>query len=201
MANATTKLDTKALGFTWPKLERVQGDAKRLEEEQAATINRLNEIRQELQAAESADRDAYAAALLEGKDEPKTSKAEKLGAEQEALERRREALNSALQKLASRQTALMRENRTAWQGEVLDRMPDAQRRIEEAGRELLAAASEVNSLASLHDWIGQPERGYRRKTPAGKVTLNHQQFEALPIVQALMAQAARIGIRRPDEAA
>lgn len=198
---STTKLDTKELGFNWPKLERVQGDARRLEEELAATRKRLNEIREEHRAAEAADREAYAAALLEGKGEPKTSKAEKLKAEQAALERKQKALDSALLKLASKQTALMRENRAAWQEEVLERLPDTRRRVEEAGRELLAAVNEVNALASLHDWMGHPEGGYRVKAPAGTVVWNYQHVQASPVVQALMEQVARIGVHNPDEAA
>lgn len=187
--------DIKKLGFNWPKLERIEGDVRKLEEEQTATTRRLNELAREARSAEAADREAYAAALLEGKEEPKTSEAEKLKREREALERRRGALNSALGKLAARRTALMRENRAAWQSEILAKLPNAQSRTQEAGRELLAAVSEVNQLASLHDWIVQPERGYRNRTPAHTVTVNHQQIPAPAAVEALVSQAASIGVQ------
>ena len=183
----------KELGFQWKSLERVEGDVARLEEDKASTGRRLSELQMELRQAESADREAYAAALLEGnKDEPKKSAADKVKEEHAALEKRLKALDAALQKLGRDRAALVRQNRTGWQHEIREQLPPATAALKEAAAKIEAEVRRVNALVSLLAWTESPEKNYRDINRVGMVRVLDQRGDIGPVLNSLLKNVAEV---------
>ncbi len=191
----------QALGLDWPELAKIAADIARLDRDLCDTDARLGRLTGELQGARLADREAYAAALLEGKDEPKTSAAAKLDREREELQKRKEALDTALRKLYGEQAAIVREHAAEWQDRILEKLPGTRRRMEQASAAVLAAVEQLNTLASLYNWTVTPELPFRRKPRVGEVFLLGRTVPVSGVLEALLAQAARLGVVREPPAA
>jgi chromosome segregation ATPase len=178
--------DIKALGFNWKGLDRIEGDVARLEEDKVKTNRRLSELQIELKQAESADREAFAAALLEGKDEPKKSTAEKVEDERAALEKRGEALDAALRKLTRDRAALVRQNRTGWQRDIREQLPAAASSLREAAATVQAETQRLNALVSLLAWTEAPDERYRNINPVGVVKFYGKDVGITPVLAGVL---------------
>jgi chromosome segregation ATPase len=184
------------LGFSWRKLANVEEDISRISGEALSAAQRLGELETELKQAEISDREAYADHLLAGKDAPKTSKAEAVEHERAELQRRKEALDAALEKLHAKSSAIVRENRVGWQREVSKRLPSAKKRVREASKAIVDAVDEMNKLVSLYNYLESPDQ-YRAKEAASTVTLGVGKIGVEPFLTALNQQVNSIERHEP----
>lgn len=156
----------EAFGFDWPVLKAAVADMDRLAGDLEQTVAKIRELHDSQRDAEASDRQAFAAAIKEGKKDPGTKNADKLAADIRNAERRREALKVAITEQAAAITATIDEYRSEWRSEVSDRLPAAQDRLEAAVREVEAARAEIQGLRGLADWLQEPAKPYSPQAAA-----------------------------------
>ncbi len=153
---------------SWPELrdaEATRADVERQRQENQRERNRLQAA---IRDAEGRDRDNAARALLEGRDAPKPE-ADALRAELDAAISRAAVLDRAAQLAAARVTETMQEHGERWRGDILDRLPEAQREVEQTARAFLAACERVNAAADMYGRLGDPTAPARTRAPLAHV--------------------------------
>jgi hypothetical protein len=141
----------------WRPLRKALEKREQLELELTQAGERLAALQGELQQAAHEDRDAYAAAIAAGKDEP-ARKTEQLAVRIEAEQRRVDACVRAVENANAAVDKLRAENRTAWRKDVLAKVAEAhgayEASIREVERRREALADEVGLAGWLSDGIG-----------------------------------------------
>jgi DNA repair exonuclease SbcCD ATPase subunit len=158
-------------GFDWPKLEKVTKDFDRLKADYERTVQTVRELFDSQRSAAEKDNQALAAALREGRADPGTKHADKLAADLKLSERRRDALQLALEQQARTIADTIDTHRGAWQGEVRERIPAAQQELEEAVRRVERARSQLTHLRGLDAWLQKPDQSYTPREAAKNTTL------------------------------
>lgn len=156
----------EAFGFDWPALKAAVADMDRLAGDLDRTVAKIRELHDAQRDAEAKDRQAFAAAIKEGKKDPGTKHADKLAAEIHNAARRREALKVAITEQAAAITATIDQHRNEWRSEVEERLPASQDRLEAAVREVENARAEIQGLRSLADWLQEPTKPYSPQAAA-----------------------------------
>jgi hypothetical protein len=141
----------------WRPLRKALEKREQLELELTQAGGRLAALQGELQQAAHDDREAYAAAIAAGKDEP-ARKTEQLAVRIEAEQRRVDACVRAVENATATVDTLRAENRTAWRKDVLAKIAEAHGAYEASIREVErcreALADEVGLAGWLSDGIG-----------------------------------------------
>jgi hypothetical protein len=127
-----------------------QCEALGLELSQAG--ERLAALQSELSQAKDTDREAYAAAIAAGKDEP-VRKAEQLFIQIEAEQRRFDACVTAVENANAELDKLRAENRSAWRKDSLAKITEAHLAYEASIRLLEQRREALADEVALHGWI------------------------------------------------
>jgi hypothetical protein len=104
-------------------------------------------------AAKQRDREAYAAALAEGKGRPARREEEKVATELEDTELRVEALRLAVDSALDERAKLLKANHPVWRLRAMRELAKAKTRYESAIEELEAARDGLSDEASLVGWL------------------------------------------------
>jgi hypothetical protein len=136
----------------WRPVRKALEEREKLEAELTQAGERFAALQSELQHAEQADREAYAAAIAAGKDEP-VRKVEQLAIRIEAEQRRVDACVLAVEKAGAELNKLRAENRSAWRKEALAKIAEAHSAYEQSIRLLAERRETLADEVALHGWI------------------------------------------------
>lgn len=136
----------------WRPLRKALEEREKLERELTQAGERLVALQSELSQAEQDDREAYAAAIAAGKDEP-PRRAEQLAVRIEAEQRRVDACVRAVENANAKLGGLRAENRTAWRKDTLAKIAEAHAAYEETIRLLEQRREALADEVALHGWI------------------------------------------------
>jgi hypothetical protein len=125
----------------------------RLGTELAETRARVEELKAEQAAAAHRDRQAYAAALSEGKGKPRNHEEAKVAAELKEAELKAEALSLAVDSALDERAKLLEQNRRGWRRSSMRELAKARTRYESAIAELEAAREGFSDEAALVAWL------------------------------------------------
>src|SRR5512133_2123268 len=125
----------------------------RLGTELAETRARVEQLQNEQAAAAHRDRQAYAAALSEGKGKPSSREEAKVAAELEEAELKAEALSLAVDSALDERAKLLDRNRSGWRRQSIRELAKAKGRYESAIAELEAARDALSGEATLIAWL------------------------------------------------
>ena len=141
----------------WRPVRKAIEEREKLEAELTQAGERLAALQGELQQAAKDDREAFAAAIAAGKDEP-PRKVEQLTVRIEAEQRRVDALVLAVENANAKLDTLRAENRSAWHKDTLAQIARAHAAYEEVirllGERREALADEVALAGWVSDGIG-----------------------------------------------
>lgn len=136
----------------WRPVRKALEEREKLVAELTQAGERLAALQSELQQAGQADREAYAAAIAAGKDEP-VRKVEQLAIRIEAEQRRVDACVLAVEKVGAELDKLRAENRSAWRKEALAEIAEAHVAYEASIRLLEQHREALADEVALHGWI------------------------------------------------
>jgi hypothetical protein len=125
----------------------------RLGTELAETRARVEQLKTEQASAAHRDRQAYAAALSEGKGKPSSREEAKVTAELEDAELKAEALALAVDDALDERAKLLERNRSGWRREAIRELAKARSRYASAIAELEAARDALSGEATLIAWL------------------------------------------------
>jgi hypothetical protein len=136
----------------WRPLRKALEKREQLELELTQAGERLLALQGELQQAAHEDRDAYAAAIAAGKDEP-ARKTEQLAVRIEAEQRRVDACVTAVENASAEVDKLRAENANPWRRDTIGRIAEAHGAYEESIREVERCREALADEVALHGWI------------------------------------------------
>jgi hypothetical protein len=139
----------------------------RLGTELAETRARVEQLKTEQAAAAHRDRQAYAAALSEGKGKPSRREEAKVTAELDDAELKAEALAVAVDSALDERAKLLERNRSGWRREAIRELAKARSRYENAIAELEAARDALSGEATLIAWIDSGANAEAASDPLG----------------------------------
>ena len=141
----------------WPQLDAEAANLTRLHTELREAQDAAGNAKQAQRAAVEKDRRALAKAMREGKPEPKESAVAKADAALAAAERRREALQLAVDEQEDRILALVEENRDVWAADVDRAQEKVRERQRRALDEIRAAANDAADVGRLRAFLERPD--------------------------------------------
>lgn len=162
--------DVEELGFEWPALKAAVAALDRLAEDYRDTGHKIRELHDSRREAEGKDREAFAAAIQDGKKDPGTKHVDELEKALDAATRRRDALKVAIEQQARTVAETIGEHRSEWRSEVTDRLPAATTRLEVAVQEVEDARAELHRLRGLEAWLETPGEPYKPGAAAKNTT-------------------------------
>jgi hypothetical protein len=133
----------------WEELDEPANVYRKLVQERKVTGTRLGGVRGQRERAIEAERAALAKALKDGTKEPDSSKSERLGKDIEACERRRAALEEAIDLAIADLIVATDEHREEWTEEVLEQVAEAQTEYQQAVEMVASASQEVLAKIAL----------------------------------------------------
>jgi tetratricopeptide (TPR) repeat protein len=136
----------------WKPVRKALEERERLEAELTQAGERLAALQGELQQAAQDDREAYAAAIAAGQDEP-VRKVEQLAIRIEAEQRRVDACALAVERANDELNRLRGENRSAWHKDTLAKIAEAHGAYEESIRLLERCREALADEVALAGWI------------------------------------------------
>jgi hypothetical protein len=136
----------------WKPVRKALEHCEELGLELSQVGERLAALRGELSQAKEADREAYAAAIAAGRDEP-ARQAEQLAIRIEAEQRRFDACVTAVENANAKLDKLRAENRSAWRKEALAKIAEAHSAYEQSIRLLAERREALADEVALHGWI------------------------------------------------
>jgi hypothetical protein len=139
----------------------------RLGTELAETRARVEQLKADQAAAAHRDRQAYAAALSEGKGKPPSREEAKVAAELEDAELKAEALALAVDDALDERAKLLEQNRSGWRRESMRQLAKARSRYENAIAELEVARDALSGEATLIAWLDSGASAEAASDPLG----------------------------------
>jgi hypothetical protein len=136
----------------WKPVRKALEQCEALGLELSQASERLAALQSELSQAKDTDREAYAAAIAAGKDEP-VRKAEQLAIQIEAEQRRFDACVTAVEHANAELDKLRAENRSAWRKDSLAKIAKAHGDFEESIRLVEQCREALADEVTLHGWI------------------------------------------------
>jgi DNA repair exonuclease SbcCD ATPase subunit len=136
----------------WKPVRKALEERERLEAELTAAGARLSALQDERQEAAQDDREAYAAAIAAGQDEP-VRKVEQLAIRIEAEQRRVDACVLAVERASAELDRLRAVNRSVWHKDTLAKIAEAHGAYEESIRLLEQRREALADEVALAGWV------------------------------------------------
>jgi hypothetical protein len=137
----------------WKPVRKALEQCEALGLELSQAGERLAALQSELSQAKDTDREAYAAAIAAGKDEP-VRKAEQLATQIEAEQRRFDACVTAVENANAELDKLRAENRSAWRKDSLAKIAEAHIAYEASIHQVEQCREALADEVALYGWIG-----------------------------------------------
>lgn len=141
------------------ELRKALADVARLRAELAKASADVQATQRAVEAAANADRAAYAQALRLGKPDPGTPESERAAAKLADANRRHDALRLAVLDSESEATALVADNRAAFQAQLAEEREKAAATARERLSALVASRRHIADLDTFAAWLTGAKRG------------------------------------------
>jgi hypothetical protein len=135
------------------ELRKLDEKVKRLSQDLAEARQAGERLEGDRAAAERRDRQAYAAALAEGRGRPARREEEKVASELEDTELRAEALRLAVDSALDERAKLLAANHPLWRRVAMKELARARTRYDNAISELEASRDSLSDEAALVSWL------------------------------------------------